>query len=614
MTRSHARPAPASMRLPAAARRLRPAVLAWALACGAGGLHAQSLAAASPATAASAAKAPNSELDAPMFYQLLVGEMEAQAGRQANAYEVMLDAARRTPDSALFQRAVDLAVQMRACDKAVAAAKAWRNAMPESSEATRTMVQLLVALDRPTELAEPLRSLLQQVNGVDRSAVIAGIPRFLEGTADKPRALAMAEQALAPYLNAEPTRTAARTALGRLALAAGKNEQALSLARKALADDPGAPGPVLLALELMPAEPSAEVLVQSALARADAVPAIRMAYARTLEQRQRLVEAIAQMRLALQQQPELPQGWLSLGAVLLDLHETAAATEALQRALAQLDTAAAAAGETVEEDEGADVPRNQRLRELVWQLLAQASEQRGDDKGVSDWLGRIPAARVDLQVLVRQAGVLARQGRLEDARRLVREGPAADSPDPRTRLFAEAQLLRNMKQWQAAYDLLLGALRQTPDDANLMYELSMMAERLNRTEDMEALLRRAIALKPDDAQALNALGYALADRNVRLDEALSLVKRAVALSPNDPFIADSLGWVEFRRGNVAEALRVLRLSYASRPHVEVAAHLGEVLWVAGQQEEALRVWRDGAARESDNEVLRDTLSRLKVQP
>jgi len=614
MTRTHARPASALTLPPAAARRFRPALLAWALACGLGGAQAQTVAASAPGAAASAAKAPNSELDAPMFYQLLVGEMEAQAGRQANAYEVMLDAARRTPDSALFQRAVDLAVQMRAGDKAEAAARAWRSAMPDSSEATRTMVQLLVALDRPADLAEPLRTLLQQVNGADRSAVIAGIPRFLEGTADKPRALSMAEQALTPYVNAEATRTAARTALGRLAMAAGKNEQALSLARKALADDPGAPGPVLLSLELMPAEPSAEVLVQSALARQDAVPAIRMAYARTLEQRQRLVEAIAQMRLALQQQPELPQGWLSLGAALLDLHETSTATEALQRALAQLDATAAAPADAADEDDSAETPRTQRLRELVWQLLAQASEQRGDDRGVSEWLGRIPAARADLQVLVRQAGVLARQGRLDDARRLVREGPAADSPDPRTRLFAEAQLLRNSKQWQSAYDLLLGALRQTPDDANLMYELSMMAERLNRTDDMEALLRRAIALKPDDAQALNALGYALADRNERLDEAFGLVKRAVALSPNDPFIADSLGWVEFRRGNTAEALRVLRLAYGSRPHVEVAAHLGEVLWTTGQREEALQVWRDGAARERDNEVLRDTLSRLKVNP
>jgi Flp pilus assembly protein TadD len=104
----------------------------------------------------------------------------------------------------------------------------------------------------------------------------------------------------------------------------------------------------------------------------------------------------------------------------------------------------------------------------------------------------------------------------------------------------------------------------------------------------------------------------LADRNERLDEAQTLVRKAVRLAPNDPFIADSLGWVEFRLGRMDEALRVLRQAYGNRPHVEVAAHLGEVLWVSGQREEALRVWRDGASRERDNDVLQETLSRLKV--
>jgi len=605
MTRPTARPA------------LAPLMLSLAMLLSAGAVQSQEQLAAAAAPGPAASSPPvSSALDAPMFYQLLIGEMEAQAGRQTNAYEVMLDAARRSRDGALFQRAVELGVQMRSGDKALAAAKAWRSVLPESTEATRTMVQMLVALDRPAELAEPLRSLLQQVPAEDRSAVIAGVPRFLENSADKPRAMAAAEQALAPYLHAEPTRTAARVALGRLALAAGKPEQALSLARRALADEPAAPGPVLLALELMPHEASAEVLVQASMARPDAPPPIRMAYARTLEQRQRLVEAIAQMRLALQQQPDMPQGWLSLGAALLDLHETREATEALQRALTQLDaqatTAAADAGSDADEDAG-NGSRSQRLRELIWQLLAQASELRGDDAGVTEWLSRIDPARVDLQVMVRQAGVMARQGKLAEAQRLVRDGAAADNPEPRARLLAEAQVLRNAKHWQAAYDLLLVGVRQAPEDTGLLYELAMMAERLNRFDDMEALLRRAMTLKPNDPQALNALGYSLADRNLRLDEATALIKRAMELAPNDPFIADSLGWMEFRRGNRAEALRVLGRAYGSRPHVEVAAHLGEVLWTDGQREEALRIWRDGAARDGDNDILRDTLTRLKVQ-
>ncbi|MBK7615403.1 MAG: tetratricopeptide repeat protein [Burkholderiales bacterium] len=605
MTQTPARSGP--MNPVAQSRHRRPSMLAIALGLGWALAHAQP--APPPPNMAASAPLQNSALDAPMFYQLLVGEMEAQAGRDASAFEVMLDAARRTRDPSLYQRAVDLAVRSRSGDKALAAARAWREAAPTSVDATRTTLQLLVALDRSAEVAEPLRALIQQVGPEGRAGAIAGIPQFLHSAKDQPRTYAAVEQALAPYLNTEATRTAARTTLGRMALAAGQPELALAHARRALADEPAATPPVLLALELMPQAPAAEALVQASLERKDAPAGLRLAYARALEQRQRMVDVIAQLRLAVQQQPDLTQGWLSLGAALLDLHETSPATEALEKASALVQAMEAPATAPEDDDE---VPNRQRLQEVIWQLLAQAAEQRGDDKAVLDWLSHIGPARVDTQVLVRRASVLARQDKLDEARSLVREAPAADKPDERTRLLAEAQLLRNVKRWQEAYDLLLTGMRRKPDDTTVIYELAMVAERLKRPDDMEALLRRAVALKPEDPQALNALGYTLADRNERLDEAQTLVRKAVSLAPNDPFIADSLGWVEFRLGHHDEALRVLRQAYGNRPHVEVAAHLGEVLWATGQRDEALRVWRDGAAREPGNDVLQETLTRLKV--
>lgn len=603
MTSTLARPALST--LLALSRHWRLGLLVTAMAAG--------LAQAQPAPPAVAASAPprNSVLDGPLFYQLLRGELEAQAGHDLNAYDVLLDAAHRTRDPGLYQRAVELAIRARSGERALAAAKAWREAAPTSLEATRTTLQLLVALDRVAEIAEPLRTLIQQVGAEGRNAAIIGIPQFLHNAKDTARTYTAVEQALAPYLNVEPTRSAARTTLGRLALAADQPEQALSHARRALADDPAALPPALLALELMPTAPGAEVLVQASLARRDAPAGLRLAYARALEQRQRMVDAVAQLRLAVQQQPDLTQGWMSLGATLLDLHETKAASEALEKALSQVQAMEAPASQP-DDDDNNEAPARQRLQEVLWQLLAQAAEQRGDDQAVLAWLDHIPPARADTQVLVRRASVMARQGQLDQARRLVREGQATDNPDARTRLLAEAQLLRSAKRWQEAYDLLLGGLRQQPDDTVVMYELAMVAERLQRADDMEALLRRAVALKPEDPQALNALGYTLADRNERLDEAQTLVRKAVRLAPNDPFIADSLGWVEFRLGRLDEALRVLRQAYGNRPHVEVAAHLGEVLWVSGQREEAMRVWRDGAAREHDNDVLQETLNRLKV--
>jgi Flp pilus assembly protein TadD len=140
----------------------------------------------------------------------------------------------------------------------------------------------------------------------------------------------------------------------------------------------------------------------------------------------------------------------------------------------------------------------------------------------------------------------------------------------------------------------------------------MMAEKLDRMDEMEGVLRRVMQLRPDHQHAYNALGYSLADRNRRLPEARELVVKALALAPGDPFITDSLAWVEYRMGNRAEALRLLREAYGKRPDTEIAAHLGEVLWVEGQKEEAKRVWREGRERDGDNEILAETLRRLKV--
>jgi tetratricopeptide (TPR) repeat protein len=158
----------------------------------------------------------------------------------------------------------------------------------------------------------------------------------------------------------------------------------------------------------------------------------------------------------------------------------------------------------------------------------------------------------------------------------------------------------------------LAAGRQRfPDDSDLLYEQAMMAEKLDRLDEMERLLRRVIELKPDNAHAHNALGYSLADRSQRLPEARELIQRALELSPGDPFITDSLGWVEYRWATCPKALRLLRQAYASRPDVEIGAHLGEVLWAMGQRDEARRIWREAKGRDAANDVLRETLARLR---
>jgi tetratricopeptide (TPR) repeat protein len=213
---------------------------------------------------------------------------------------------------------------------------------------------------------------------------------------------------------------------------------------------------------------------------------------------------------------------------------------------------------------------------------------------------------------IRRASLLAKQGKLDEARAMLRALPERNAAEARMKLNAEVQLLRDAKQYQGAYDLLKTALEREPKDTELLYEQAMMAEKLGRVDEMERLLRSLIEIRPDYHHAYNALGYSMADRNVRLPEAKQLIQKALELVPNDPFIADSLGWVEFRMGNIAEATRILSDAYQAKPDAEIAAHLGEVLWVAGQRERATAIWREGLALNADNETLQATLKRLRV--
>ena len=141
-----------------------------------------------------------------------------------------------------------------------------------------------------------------------------------------------------------------------------------------------------------------------------------------------------------------------------------------------------------------------------------------------------------------------------------------------------------------------------------------MLEKLRQFDEMEGVLRQLMRLRPQDPHAFNALGYSLADRGTRLDEARQLILRAIELAPQDPFIQDSLGWLEFRAGRTEEALRILQAAYKARPDAEIAAHLGEVLWMLGRKNEAATVWREGLLLKADNETLRETMARLGFKP
>ena len=574
---------------------------------------------AQPATADNS-KLGLSPLDAPLFYQILVGEIELRQGEPGAAFEVILDAARRTRDDGLFRRAVDIALQGRAGEQALAASRAWRVARPESPDALRLQLQVLLALNRPAEIAEPLKALLSFTPAAERGALIAVLPRFLQRSSD-PRVVTLAiEEALKPYASAPATRNAVLVARARAWMHAADGNRALALAQEAHAQEPTSSGPVLLALDLMALNPAAERIVTDHLARPGADPTLRLAYVRALTAAQRLADAVAQLEQFTRERPDEPAAYLTLGALQLELKQPNGSETALQRYVELIQKASAGAmvaANTAKDDVDNDndddgAPRPDAGLVQAWLMLAQAAEQRGDFKAAESWLGRVEDPQRALEVQTRRASMLARQGKLVQARELIRMTPERGPQDARAKLVAEASVLRDVKRWGDAFEVLSSATQRFADDSDLLYEQAMMAEKLGRLDDMERLLRRAIEIKPENPHAHNALGYSLADRGLRLPEARALIQRALELAPGDPFITDSLGWVEFRMGNLSEALRLLRQAYAARPDIEIGTHLGEVLWALGQHDDARKVWREVKTRDQTNEVLRDTLARLRI--
>jgi tetratricopeptide (TPR) repeat protein len=547
-----------------------------------------------------AAAPDNSGMDAELFYQLLLGELNVRSDQPAAGFALILDAARKTNDPSLYQRAVELAFQARDGESALQAARAWKEAFPQSREANRYVLQILVALNRIAESAEPLKAEIALADPKDRSAVIASVARTYARAADKKLAAEIVEQALAAQLKDPATGPAAWTTIGRLRLGAGDAPGALDAARRGQALSPQSEGPVLLALELMDSrQPQAEDLVRNYM-QGQPLPEMRMAYARALLDAQRHAEALQQLQAITRERPDLAEAWLAQGALLVQDNQLPQAEASIRK---YLDLA---------QSQPAGEERN-RAQAQAFLSLAQIAEKRGDFAQAGAWLDRIESPQALVQAQTRRASILARQGKLEEGRKLIRALPERNPGDARMKLLAEVQLLRDTKHFQAAHDVLARAIAKEPADVDLLYDQAMLAEKMGRFDEMERLLRQLIAKKPDFQHAYNALGFSLAERNVRLPEAKTLIQKALELAPGDPFISDSLAWVEFRMGNKAEALRILQAAYKDRPDPEIAAHLGEVLWSLGEREQAQAIWREGMLLSSDNETLLETLKRLRVK-
>jgi tetratricopeptide (TPR) repeat protein len=558
-------------------------------------------------------------MDGRLFFEVLAGEMQWRSGERFGAIDTLLSAAKRNKNEQLFLRATEMAIQARAGDQALAVVQSWRHALPESVPAHYYLVQLLSSLGKTTETVEPLRSWIALTPAGKRADMIAALPRFFSSLPDRSAAARLVEEVLDPYANTSAPRnadyTASRIAIARSWLAAKDSTRAYALLQDTHQHDPSSDAPVFLALDMMVQRPEAEAIVSQFLSQQAQHMDVRLAYSRSLAVTQRYADAIEQLEIVTRAKPDVAEPFLALGALHVELKQAREGQKALQTYLellaTQNKTGAPAAEKTAGEDEGSESPISKSQNE-AWIQLAQAAEQLKDYASAQAWLDKVDDPDRAAQVQMRRASVLVQQGRVDDALKLVSSLPDTDEASGRVKLFAQTQVLRDSKRWKAAQTLLQAASERFPKDTSVLYEQSMVAEKLGRYEQMEGLLRQVMALKPDHQYAHNALGYSLADRNLRLTEAKALIQRALELAPGDPLITDSLGWVEYRLGNREEAARLLQWAFRARPDAEIGAHLGEVLWMQGQREEARRVWRQAKTRDASNEVLRETLVRLKV--
>lgn len=528
---------------------------------------------------------PDHVLTGQILYQVLVAEIAAQRGNIGLAVSAYLDLARATRDPRLARRAAEIALHGRDLGVAVQAARLWVDFDPESSSARQMLAGLLVSANRLDEVPPHVAKLLAQ-EGENIGDGLLRLNRLFARYPDKQAVMLMIDQLTLPYAGLAE----AHFARAQAALNAGAWSRGLSEVDKALALRPDWDAATLLKAQLQHTEAPEKSLetLRGYLAGHPQAREIRLQYARALVGVRQYPQARTQFQKLLVDFPDNLDVIYAVAVLSMQLSDWTSAEENFKKLLDR---------DFVEAD-------------MVRLYLGQIAEERKQSDEAMRWYAQVAPGDQYLAAQMRIAQLLAKQGRLDAGLRHLREVKVASNADRLQLLLAESQLLRDGGKTAEAYELLSGKLTTQPEQPELLYETAMLAEKLGKYEVLEKNLRTLIRIKPDYAHAYNALGYSFAERNTRLSEAEALIKKALALAPDDAFIIDSLGWVLFRKGDAANALTQLQRAYAIRPDPEIAAHLGEVLWVLGRREDAKKIWQDAAKANPGNEALVEVVKRL----
>lgn len=531
---------------------------------------------------------PAQELTDAILYEFLLAEIAAQRGSVGLSAQAYADLAKRTRDPRIARRATEIAVFSRMGNAAIDAARVWHETEPQAQRPLQMLAGLLVSAGRFDEALPHVRRVLAGASGGPGDAFMQ-LGRSLGGVKDKAAALDFVQRLVDDYSSLPQ----ARFVLAQAAAQADQRDIALREVRKAQELRPDWEAPVMLEAQLLQSGDAAGGAVTERLSRfLQRYPnsrEVRLAYARALVADRRYGEARTEFQKLVADFPENTEVIHAVALLSLQLSDYRLAEKYLKRLL-ELDFADKA---------------------QVRLYLGQIAQDQKNYPEALRWYGEVEEGDRYVTAQIRFAQVLARQGKIVEARdHLKKIAPGGN--EQRTQLvLAEAQILRDANRAQEAYEFVSRALAAAPDDPDLLYDHAMLAEKVEKFDVVERSLRRLIELRPEHAHAYNALGYTLADRNVRLPEAKELIEKALKLSPGDYFIVDSMGWLLYRMGQMDEALKYLRQAYAGRADPEIAAHLAEVLWAAGRRPEAEKMLDEAVQKNPDNETLTNTVSRLK---
>ena len=517
------------------------------------------------------------------LYSLLVAELAGQRNRFDIALANYVDQAEKTQDPGVSERAFRIAEYLGADEPALDTALIWARNDPDNLDAQRAAAIQLARGGRYDESMVFMEKVLQGKGDTHFDFLALSAAETDQSTRDG--LMQSFERLLVKY----PENGQLIFGKALLLNQDDKPEQALALLEQHPPQN-GEIAPTLLRARLLQAldrGPEALPLLRRAIRDNPEDKRLRLTYARTLVEQDRIGDAKAEFESMLQQYPEDDELRYSLALVCLENKDWDEAEGYLQ--------------ELVERDSNVDAAHLN---------LGRIREQRNDPQAALREYALVGPGADYLPAQLRQADILIANGRGREASRLLAEAREAQ-PDYAIQLYLiEAESYGNNDKPAQADQVLQQAIKRYPDDINLLYTRAMLAEKRDDLGQMEKDLRAIITREPENAMALNALGYTLADRTTRHAEAKALIEKAHQLTPDDPAVLDSLGWVNYRLGNLDEAERYLRQALVRFPDHEVAAHLGEVLWANGKRREARQVWAKAFETQPDSSVLRKTVLRL----